>query len=268
MESTLRDLFPEFYFYQALSIREFQQLKEEMDIIFSPVPLQTEKKLFIVHRILSDFEKVQLRQRVLKEIYGLNTNVINMEQLMNTIERYATVKNKESLLNALQDHFSLENGKQEKDSQTKADLSLASILTPDRIMVKKEVVDWVDAIRIASTPLLENSTITENYIEEMIKQYPTMLQHIVLRNVIAIPHASPEAGVNKVGMSLLKIEDGIAFTEQIKVHFIVVLASTDKNKHLYALRQLMNLAKNKSQMEELFKSQHVSELYEIIKNYS
>jgi transcriptional antiterminator/mannitol/fructose-specific phosphotransferase system IIA component (Ntr-type) len=268
MESTLRELFPEFYFHQALSIREFQQLNYSVDIIFSPVPLQTNTKQFVINRILTDFEKVQLRQRVLREIFDLNSNVINIEQLMGKIEKYASIKDKESLRNALQEHFSVITRDESQKPMTKTDLSLASLLIPEMITVVKSVADWQQGIQIAANQLLKKGSITEQYVEEMMKQYPTMVQHIVLRNVIAIPHAGPEAGVNKVGMSLLKIEDGIPFKDDLKVHFIVVLASTDKNKHLYALRQLMSLSKNGEDISNLNNSNHSNELYDVIKKYS
>ncbi|PKG22062.1 BglG family transcription antiterminator [Niallia nealsonii] len=268
MESTLRDLFPEFYFYHALSIREFQKLKFDFDLIFSPVPLQTEKKLFIVESIISDIEKMQLRQRVLNEILGLTTNIINIDQLMNTIQKYAVIKEKQRLTNALQEHFSLSHANQDNIVETRGNLSLATILTPDMMVVKRKVASWEDGLKIAAAPLLQSGAITENYVEEMIRQYPTMLPHIVLRNVIALPHAGPDCGVNKIGMSLLKIEEGLPFNEGERVCFIVVLAATDKNKHLQALRQLINLSKNLEEIEQLKAKNNLNDLYEVIKKYS
>jgi len=268
MESTLRDLFPEFYFYHALSIREFQQLKFDFDLIFSPVPLQTEKKLFIVESILSDFEKMQLRQRVLKEILGLNTNIANIDQLINTIEKYAEIKDKNLLASALQEHFSLSNTDQANQNESPKTLSLADLLTPDMMVIKNKVDSWEEGIKLAAAPLLASNAITEDYIEEMIKQYPSMLPHIVLRNVIALPHASPECGVHKIGLSLLKIEEGVNFNGQERVHFIAVLAATDKNRHLQALRQLMNLSKNKEDIKRLKEQNNLNDLYELIKKYS
>lgn len=268
MESTLRDLFPEFYFYHALSIREFQQLNMDFDLIFSPVPIHTNKKLFIVNRIISDFEKVQLRQRVLREIFHLNTNVINIDQLLGTIEKYAKVTDKDLLLNALQDHFSLTNANQEEKKQTKADLTLSNLLTPDRMVFKERVSNWQQAIKEAATPLLTNQSITEDYVEKMLDQYPIIAPHIVLRNAIAIPHASPEDGVHKVGMSLLKLEEGIPINEHINIHYIVVLSAVDKKKHLYALRQLLKLAKNKEAISRMDTCKNADELFNTIQKYS
>lgn len=54
MKSTLNQLFPEFVFLEALSIREFRKFDIEYDIVFSPVYLDTDKKLFIVEPFISN----------------------------------------------------------------------------------------------------------------------------------------------------------------------------------------------------------------------
>lgn len=48
--------------------------------------------------------------------------------------------------------------------------------------------------------------ITNGYVDAIKDLYPTSSPNIVLGKNIGIPHASPEDGVNKVDMSLLKIK--------------------------------------------------------------
>jgi transcriptional antiterminator/mannitol/fructose-specific phosphotransferase system IIA component (Ntr-type) len=265
MENTLRDLFPEFYFYQALSIREFEQLNLEFDIVFSPVPLQTDKHLFIVDQFISDFEKTQLRQRVMQGIFGLNSSVVNIEQLINIIEKHAEIKEKQSLGKALQDYFSFQVANKIKP---KKDYILSDLITPETIVLRDHVESWQEAIALAAEPLLNKGIITETYIDAMQSQYPTMSSHIVLRLNIAIPHASPDDGVNAVGMSLLKIRDGLLFNDKHKVHFVVVIAAVDKNKHLNALLQLMKLADMDEVINKMIHLNSQSEIYKVVQTYS
>ncbi|MDI3093869.1 BglG family transcription antiterminator [Priestia megaterium] len=264
MEHTLRDLFPEFYFYEALSIREFEQSKAEFDMVFSPVPVQTSKHLFIVEQFISDFQKLQLRQRVIQTIFGLNTSVVNIEQLISVIEKYAKVDQKSQLQKALQDYFSLQVLNETKENQ---EYSLADLITPETIVLRDQVESWKEAISIAAAPLLHKGIITEAYIDKMQKQYPSMSPHIVLRLNVAIPHASPEDGVQAVGMSLLKLKEGLWCGEQ-KVHFIVVIAAIDKKKHLNAMLQLMKLAEMNGVINEMKRLNEKYKIYEIIKTHS
>ncbi|MEW4238981.1 BglG family transcription antiterminator [Priestia aryabhattai] len=264
MEHTLRDLFPEFYFYEALSIREFDQSKAEFDMVFSPVPVQTSKHLFIVEQFISDFQKLQLRQRVIQTIFGLNTSVVNIEQLISVIEKYAKVDQKSQLQKALQDYFSLQVLNETSKNQ---EYSLADLITPETIVLRDQVESWKEAISIAAAPLLHKGIITEAYIDKMQEQYPSMSPHIVLRLNVAIPHASPEDGVQAVGMSLLKLKEGLLCGEQ-KVHFIVVIAAIDKKKHLNAMLQLMKLAEMNGVINEMKRLNEKYKIYEIIKTHS
>ncbi|GAB1782343.1 MULTISPECIES: BglG family transcription antiterminator [Priestia] len=264
MEHTLRDLFPEFYFYEALSIREFEQSKAEFDMVFSPVPVQTSKHLFIVEQFITDFQKLQLRQRVIQTIFGLNTSVVNIEQLISVIEKYAKVDQKSQLQKALQDYFSLQVLNETSKNQ---EYSLADLITPETIVLRDQVESWKEAISIAAAPLLHKGIITEAYIDKMQEQYPSMSPHIVLRLNVAIPHASPEDGVQAVGMSLLKLKEGLLCGEQ-KVHFIVVIAAIDKKKHLNAMLQLMKLAEMNGVINEMKQLNEKYKIYEIIKTHS
>ncbi|MDT8860841.1 BglG family transcription antiterminator [Alkalihalobacillus sp. MEB130] len=264
MENTLRDLFPEFYFYEAFSIREFERQTDlEFDIVFSPVALQTEKHLFIVDQFISDFEKTQLRQRVMQAIFGLNSSVVKIDQLLSVIDKHAKIENKIALEKALQDYFSIQFS---GESKQKKDYGLTDFIIPETVILEESVENWQDALSIASQPLLDRGNITETYVEAMKSQYSEMTPNIVLRLNIAIPHARPIDGVNKVGMSILRIKDGLTFKDQEKVHFVVVIAAIDKNQHLNALLQLMKLAEMNDVLEEMLHAPNSNELVNLVAN--
>lgn len=265
MENSLRDLFPEFYFYDAFSIREFQQMNPETDIVFSPVPIQTDKKLFIVDGLLTEFEKLQLRQRVMKEIFGLNSNVINVDQIISIIEKHAKVNDANSIKRDLQEYFTSQGSTQ---NEQKSGYRLSDLMNLDTIVLKDDVDNWHDAITVASEPLLKKQIITSEYVEVMKDLYPTVSPYIVLRRNIVIPHAGPEDGVNKVGMSLLKIKNGLTLEDGNTLYLVAVIAAVDKNQHLNALLQLMKLADDDSTVKSMREMQDQNEIYAVIENYS
>ena len=57
MFSELRELFPEFVFLDSLSVREFYNFDLDYDIVFSPIFLETDKKLFLASSLLERGEK-------------------------------------------------------------------------------------------------------------------------------------------------------------------------------------------------------------------
>ncbi|WP_230459031.1 BglG family transcription antiterminator [Terrilactibacillus tamarindi] len=111
MESVLRKLFPEFFFYPAMSLREYHKEVKPYDIVFSSIPIQTDKKLFIVDHFITDLEKIQLRERVLKDIFGFGSSALNMNHLLSIIERHTQITDKESLQKELAEYFSYQHEK-------------------------------------------------------------------------------------------------------------------------------------------------------------
>ncbi|MDN6656677.1 MAG: PTS sugar transporter subunit IIA, partial [Staphylococcus simulans] len=110
------------------------------------------------------------------------------------------------------------------------------ILTKDKIKVQDQVPDWSQAITEAAQPLLEQDYIETGYIDAMIDSVKEFGPYIVIAPEIAIAHARPEDNVNKVGLSLLKLNESINFAEDSHyASLIFVLSATDNTSHLNVL---------------------------------
>lgn len=117
IQNSLQDLFPEFYFYNGRSVREFHESQMNIDIVFSQVPLQTPHQLFIVHSLMTEYEKIQLRQRVMKEVFGYHTNTIHIEQLISIIDKYTVIQDQNGLEKDLKEYFSVQLTSENKKNQ-------------------------------------------------------------------------------------------------------------------------------------------------------
>ncbi|MEC0304512.1 PTS sugar transporter subunit IIA, partial [Terribacillus saccharophilus] len=114
--------------------------------------------------------------------------------------------------------------------------------------------------------LLDKGIIEKRYIDAMIKGCEED-PYIVIGPGIAIPHASPEDGVVRTGMSLLKIKNGVQYLNH-RIHIIVVIAAKDKKEHIHALMQLMKLSKSEADMKALINGTTIPEMKQIIQQYS
>jgi mannitol/fructose-specific phosphotransferase system IIA component (Ntr-type) len=101
----------------------------------------------------------------------------------------------------------------------------------------------------------------------MIDQSSEDESYIIMGEGVAIPHAAPEDGVNDVSMSLLKIDDGIMFANEL-IYLVVVIAAVDKQQHLKALLQLKNLAQSQPARNLIFNSKTKQEIHTVLKKYS
>lgn len=140
------------------------------------------------------------------------------------------------------------------------------ILTKDKIKVQDQVPDWSQAITEAAQPLLEQDYIETGYIDAMIDSVKEFGPYIVIAPEIAIAHARPEDNVNKVGLSLLKLNESINFAEDSHyASLIFVLSATDNTSHLNVLQSLAGLLGNKEVVNQLLTSKNSDEIIEIIK---
>src|SRR5699024_2635318 len=186
--------------------------------------------------------------------------------ILNIIEKHATIKDSKALSMDLQEHFKPQiEGLNNTIYKENLKMNLNDLITPNTITLKDSVLSWEDAIRIASSPLIKNGDITEDYLKTM--QETNWDPYIVISPNTAIPHASPEKGVKKTSMSLLRIKEGVKYVKDLTINLVIVIAAVDKEQHIRALSQLMKLTAEESERNSIIKSQSIGEINEIIKEF-
>ncbi|RYG72184.1 BglG family transcription antiterminator [Lentibacillus lipolyticus] len=267
MFNELSELFPEFVFLDSLSVREFMDYKLDYDIVFAPTYLETDKKLFIAKAFLGREEKQRLRKQVMVELHGYLPQDLNVDEILAIIRNHASIKDENALTADLERYLNRDDDSSIYQRSNKKSIQLDELLKPETITLRDTAASWEEAVRISAAPLVEQGVITPNYVEAML-QYSQEDPYIVIGPTIAIPHASPEDGVNQVGMSLLKLDEGVPFTSDYRIHFIIVIAAVDKEQHLHALMQLMNLAGSEQDRNRMINAGSAREIQAIIQSYS
>ena len=140
---------------------------------------------------------------------------------------------------------------------------LTDILPKDHLQHVDRVKNWVEAIWIASNPLLKKGVIEKVYVDNMIKNVYTHGPYIVLNDYFALPHADPGKGVNKLGMALLTIDHPIDLLGK-PVKIFLVLAAIDSTSHLQALSEISNLLMVPENYD-VFLSGSIDDIYSILK---
>ncbi|WP_373895452.1 transcription antiterminator [Virgibacillus sp. CBA3643] len=267
MFNELNELFPEFVFLDSLSVRDFLNYSLDYDIVFSPTHLETDKRLFISKAFLGREEKYRLRKQVMLELHGYIPNDINVDHLIDIIKNHTVIENEKILIQDLQDYLNRDEDSSIKQSRENEDIDLDDLITPEHITIRYSVNSWEEAIRLSAEPLIKNGEIEPEYVEAMI-HHTGEDPYIVIGPNIAIPHAAPEEGVNKVGMSLLKLDEAVNFTKDHSINLVIVIAAVDKQQHIHALMQLMKLAGSERDRNRVINAGSVEEIYKIIKLYS
>ena len=117
-------------------------------------------------------------------------------------------------------------------------------------------------------PLLELQVIEPEYVTAIIQQHHA-LDRIMLAPGLAMPHARPEEGAKGLGLSLLKLKQGVSFgaEEFDPVDVIIMLAAPDKHSHLGMISSLAELFSSDEDMEKLHQANTLEDIKTIIDSF-
>lgn len=179
--------------------------KEKVDLIISTIPIEnTNIEQIVVSPLLNsiDIEKIRVLE---KEI----------------IQKKAKYKN---LHNCRKEHVPV----------------LKELITEDTIELNIPATSWEEAIRKGGELLLRNESIRQEYIEAMVASVKKYGPYIVIAPGVAMAHARPDDGVNKIGFSLITLDTPVEFgnEENDPVEIVVTIAAIDHSTHLKALSEL------------------------------
>lgn len=268
LKRQMEQLMPEIEVVSVTSPREYRDdNSEEIDFIVSTVSIKAEKPVIIVSPILTAQDKSKIIQEVNMLLYQKQLYMPKVNELMNVIKQHTTIHNEAALYQAVNEILT---GSSVKEFGRVKPM-LNQLLTRETIQLTEKVANWQEAIRKAAIPLLNNHTIDEKYIDAMIENVEEMGPYIVLAPKVAIPHARPEDGVNKIGMSLLKIENAVSFSETDRekdVNLIFVIAAVDNEMHLKALSQLTELLEEEAVVDQLIETSNKEDIVPFINEFS
>lgn len=121
----------------------------------------------------------------------------------------------------------------------------------------------------ACQPLIDNHAIEPRYLEAIYRSHQAIGPYYVIGPGIAMPHARPEEGANRLALSLTVIRSGVAFAagDNDPVRLLVVLAAPDGNSHIEAISQLAALFDNGDDTAAIMQATTPQQILAIIASY-
>lgn len=146
---------------------------------------------------------------------------------------------------------------------------IKELLTPDVIQIVPTCADWRQAVTLACQPLLKNGTIEPSYMEAIFRSHNAIGPYYVVGPGIAMPHARPEDGAIKLGLSLTIVQEGVNFDSEGNdpVHLLIVLAATDSNSHIDIISSLAQLFDNNEDTTALISTKNTEHVLSILSRY-
>lgn len=132
-------------------------------------------------------------------------------------------------------------------------VSLSEIVSPRNIRLNKPAANREEAIRLAGEVLIDNGVVENRYVDAMVDSCNELGPYIVLVPGVAIPHARPECGANKVGISIVTLKNPIVFgnEENDPVHTVIAIASDNNENHIGVISSLSKFLMDSNRVELL-----------------
>lgn len=242
---------------------------DDVDAVISTISLEGKGIEYIqVDPLLTDEDCIRVGKKLSKIHPKVSEKETISEENQDSLKSLETIKD---ILEEDEEEIAIGKIKSVIESffQKKEETTLSDLLPAQAIQIGVECSDWKGAIEASAKYLLKNGAINENYIKAMIKNVMENGPYIVVAPGFALPHEALNAGASKVGMSLIRLKTPVPFgkEEMDPIEWVCCLSAINKETHLKAMFQLVNLFYNQSFRVKIKECKTGEEIYKIIEQF-
>lgn len=242
---------------------------DDVDAVISTISLEGKGIEYIqVDPLLTDEDCIRVGEKLSKIHPKVSEKETISEENQDSLKSLETIKD---ILEEDEEEIAIGKIKSVIESffQKKEETTLSDLLPAQAIQIGVECSDWKGAIEASAKYLLKNGAINENYIKAMIKNVMENGPYIVVAPGFALPHEALNAGASKVGMSLIRLKTPVPFgkKEMDPIEWVCCLSAINKEPHLKAMFQLVNLFYNQSFRKQIKECKTGEEIYKIIEQF-
>lgn len=246
---------------QATEIKNIplSQYREDhpYDLIISTVVLSKEKKLIVVHPILTDQDKVTiLRHCMGAQVEGR----VEIQGIVRLASRYMSKENLEYFQKELQEYYS--GVTVQRAPHRDFGKGLSYYLRNRHIQICTQTCTWEEALHLSCKPLLESGAIDSRYIEAVISDQKDKGLSMFLADDIILAHSAIENGVHRLDVALTTFKKPVKFLNGKQAKIIISLCAEDQTKHIRILNDVLNIfskQKNKDQLLSFSKPEQIQD---------
>lgn len=123
--------------------------------------------------------------------------------------------------------------------------------------------DWQVAIRICGEILVKTGKVEASYVDAMISNIHELGPYILIAPGVAMPHARPEDGVIKEGISVVVLKEEVAFAPGREFKVLIGLAALNSESHIYILQKIAEVISEADTLERLKDSTENDEILQL-----
>lgn len=266
----LKEMFPDFYFFEPVNLEEAPPLLQNADIVFTTnnlFHLENPKGAPIIR--VKPVMTTEERYQVIREVHlnlGIMQGMVSINDLLAIIAQSASISKPDRLKEDLVSYFIHHEVDHNKSSSH--DLHLEEMLQKELIQLGVQARNWEAAIRLSYQPLVDHKKILQNYVEKTIQSVRLMGPYIVIGRHIALPHSKVEDGAleNALGLTVLSQPVNFGDTYNDPVKYIFSLSAVNNKDHITAMSELMELLNQPAFFTMLDQAQTSDEILQFIRS--
>lgn len=210
-------------------LKENQIITESIDYILTTIDLKNEQAIKI-NPVLTNKDFENLHNLGIKR----RKDKIKINEFLIELEKFGSF-NKKLLNNYLTKNYNQIFYQEETEN------FLLNFITEDRVIFKKNLNNYKEAIELLGNNMMTRNSIKKDYIKDILNNIKKYGPYIVIENGIAIPHSNSIKNVNKIDISILILEEEIYFNDEKFANMFFCFSSPDKDSHLPLLNDFYNL---------------------------
>lgn len=232
------------------------------DVVISTVPLANEPNFLLVHPILTDQDRVSiLRQCIQTDSHAQ----MAINDIVSIASQYIAQEDLIAFRNDLQSYYSSLQFSQAP--RKNFGLGLSHYLRPTHIQICTHEYDWKEAIIRACRPLLFQDSITQSYIDAIIRDQEKRHLYMFLTDYLVLAHSGHE-GVKKTDVALTTFKQPVTFLNGQQAKVIISLCAQDQTKHLHVLNDILHLFSQAQSIEQLVSLDSPSDISRYISHHT
>ncbi|MBC2369159.1 BglG family transcription antiterminator [Listeria booriae] len=256
----LKGMFPMIDFRGAFAVRQLAQVEQDVDFLFTTVPIQTDAVVFVIPSILDKESRQLLREQVEK--------AIDMDSRKKTKAILAMIGDAIPMENiprvtAQLEHFFEREQVDEQQVERETEHEILQIGTAN-ISIWKDVMAWEDMVELGFQALLERGSVTAEYVAACKQIFYENYQQMVIGPAIYLPHAKPQEGVLQPDIQINVIQSPLLNPDGEQVRMVVALAPSELNHHIPLLLKINELFLHPEKLQCILGAQNVAEINEIM----
>jgi ascorbate PTS system EIIA or EIIAB component len=142
----------------------------------------------------------------------------------------------------------------------------ANAIDERAVAVGAEAGSWQAAVELCGGLLVESGVAEERYVPAMVRTVEELGPYVVIAPGVAIPHARPEDGAIKPGISVLILREPVEFgsEENDPVDLLFGFATTGSDAHVELIRALSEFIGEQENLEKLRQARTEGDALEVL----